>query len=213
MDAESLQDRIDQGMGTAARAIGALCNAFRPKSATTPLVSGNRFLQLSVAFNAQDPRFQKAGLPAQAIWYAVCDSSYLLPGDYLVEIPAGRTWFVTALQSLLPTLCILTNRTLTVTRPNAYAVTGLNAYGGGGTLAPVVSGFPASLLHGGDLRGAEAIPADARIAGAVALLPAVAGLSFARGDIVTDDLGRSYVTAQAEQNELGWRLDVRQAAS
>lgn len=213
MDGTTLQDRIAQGLGTAARAVGVLCNAFRPTGVTLPLASGNRFLQLSAAFNARDPRFRAAALPAQAVWYGVFDSAYLLPGDYVVEMLSGRVWFVGALQSLLPACCVLTNRILTITRPATYAVAGVNLYGGGATSLPVIDGFPASLLHGGDIRGTDAIPADARVSGAVALLPSIGTTIFSRGDMVTDDLSRNYVVSQAEQNDLGWQLELRQAAS
>jgi hypothetical protein len=101
-----LQDIIAQGLGTAARAIGVLCDAFRPSEGANPLASVNRFLQLSAAFNPRDPGFRNAGLPGNAVWYGVFDSAYLVPGDYLVEQVSGRIWFVAALQSLLPATCI-----------------------------------------------------------------------------------------------------------
>jgi len=213
MDGTALQDLIARGMGTAARAIGVLCNAYRPSTTTDPLASGNRFLQLSAAFNARDPSFAAAGLPANAVWYGVFDSAYLLPGDYLVELVSGQIWFVAALQNILPATCVLTNRVISVNRPATYAVAGVNAYGGGSVPTSVITGFPANLLHGGSGHGAGVIPADPRVADAVALLPTIANAVFARGDAVTDDLGRSFVVGQAELNDLGWRLDLRQAAS
>jgi hypothetical protein len=213
MNGAALQDLIARGMGTAARAIGVVCNAYRPSSAADPLASGNRFLQFSAAFNARDPSFAAAGLPANVVWYGVFDSAYLLPGDYLVEQVSGQTWFVAALQNLLPATCVLTNRVLSVTRPATYAVAGVNAYGGGSVPTSVISGFPANLLHGGSGHNASVIPADPRLADAVALLPTIANTVFARGDAITDDLGRNFMVGQAELNDLGWRLDLRQAAS
>jgi hypothetical protein len=214
MDGTALQDIIARGLGTAARAIGVLCDAYRPEGSTSPLVSGNRFLQLSAAFNAQDPGFRAAGLPANAIWYGVFDSAYLAAGDYLVEQASGRIWFVAALQSLLPATCVLTNRVINVTRPSTAGVAGVNAYGGGTGSTSVIAGYPGNLLHGGSARGVGAIPADARIGEGVALLPVLGEtVFFARGDMVSDDLGRAFVVSGAEFNELGWRLDLRQAAS
>jgi hypothetical protein len=32
-------------------------------------------------------------------------------------------------------------------------------------------------------------------------------------DLISDDLGRSYVVSMAEQSALGWRLIVKQAAT
>jgi hypothetical protein len=213
MDGTILQDLIARGMGTAARAIGVVCNAYRPAGSADPLAPGNRFLQLSAAFNPRDPGFGAAGLPANAVWYGVFDSAYLLPGDYLVEQVGGRTWFVAALQNLLPATCVLTNRVIGVSRPATYALAGVNAYGGGSAATSVVAGFPANLLHGGSGHSAGVIPADPRVADAVALLPVIANTVFARGDAMTDDLGRNFVVGQAELNDLGWRLDLRQAAS
>ncbi|MDE8342955.1 MAG: hypothetical protein POG24_03960 [Acidocella sp.] len=199
-------------MGTAARAIGVVCNAYRPSSTANPLSTGNRFLQLNAAFNAQDPRFQRAGLPANAVWYGICDTAYLEAGDYLVEVSGGRTWLVACLQNMLPALCILTNMLITVTRPQSYVSIGLSAYGGGITGPATLESFPASLLHASGNRGAEAIEADAKISGAVVLLPQIVGFSPSRGDVITDSIARNYIVSQAELNELGWRLDVRQAA-
>jgi hypothetical protein len=215
MDGVVLQDCIARGLGHAGRAIGVLCDAYRPSGTDAPLDSGNRFLCLSAAFNARDPTFRNAAGANDAVWYGVFDSAYLLAGDYLVERLTGRTWFVAALQNLLPPTCVLTNRVLTVTRPSsgAAAIAGVNAYNGGGAAAAVVGGFPASLLHGGASRGTSAIPADARAGGAVALMPPIAGVVFARGDLVGDDLGRNFVVGEAEENGLGWRLELRQAAS
>ena len=213
MDGATLQDKISRGMGTAARAIGVVCDAYRPITGSNPLASRNRFLQLSAAFNAQDVRFAQAGLPAQAVWYGLFDTGYLATGDYLVERANGQTWFVGALQSLLPATCVLTNRVVSVTRPAAGAVAGVNAYGGGSASGPVIDGFPASILHGGTAHGAGAIPADARIGSAVGLLPAIANTVFARGDLLRDDAGHGFVVSGAEQNQFGWRLDLRQAAS
>ena len=214
MNGALLQDRIFRGLGTAARAIGVLCDAYRPTGAADPLAPANRFLRLSAAFDAQDAQFRKAGLPGDPVWYGVFDAAYLRAGDYLVEAgPNGRSWFVAALQNLLPPLLVLTNTVVSVTRPGAGVRPGAGSYGGGGIAAAVITGFPASLLHSGSPHGAAAIPADARPSGATALLPPAPGVNFARGDMLRDALGRSFVVGLPELNALGWRLELRQAAS
>lgn len=213
MNNSSLQDQIYRGMGTAARAIGISCNAFRPTSPAEPLAPENRFLQLDVAFNAQDNTFRRAGLASQAAWYCICDSAYLKPGDYLSEVLSNRIWFIGAIQPLLPVVSILTNRTVSISRPAGYNLPGLNAYGGGETSSPIASNFPVSLLHGGDLRGPATIPSDARLGGAIMLFPPLSGMELYRGDIVNDDIGRSFIVGQAEQNSLGWHAELKQAAT
>lgn len=207
-----LQDQIFRGMGCAARAIGVLCNAYRPTLPVDPLAPQNRFLQLSAAFSAQDYAFRRAGLPGQAAWYCICDTAYLSAGDYLAEVETDRVWFIGELQPLLPVVCVLTNRTVSISRPASYNVAGLSSYGGGTAPTPVVSAYPVSLLHGGELRGPSMLPSEPRLSGAIMLFPPTANVTLYRGDMITDDLGRSFIVGQAEENSLGWRLELKQGA-
>ena len=218
MDETRLQDLISRGMGIAARKGGVLCDAFRPCDAGPPLVLRNRFLRLSVAFNAEDPSFRRAGAYGRAAYYAVFDSAYTRPGDYLAERGSRRVWFLAEQLPLLPVLCVLANRVVSLARPTAPVLAGLNAYGGvnRAMLTPILTEWPASVLAGGGGpggAGAVELPGDTRLAGFSVLLPAVAAAVPRVDDLLSDDLGRNFIVASAELSPLGWRLAVRQVAS
>ncbi len=60
---------------------------------------------------------------------------------------------------------------------------------------------------------AAGLPADASPGAWSVLLPAINGVVFRAGDLMTDDLNRKGVVATAELTELGWRMLVRQATT
>ena len=101
---------------------------------------------------------------------------------------------------------------MTVLRPAAPAGPGANPYGGATGPTALLTGFPGSLLHGGTAR-AGLIPADARVGGAIAMLPLLPGLAICRGDLLRDEQGRRYVASDVELSSFGWRVDMHQAAS
>ena len=219
MDAALLQDRIDRGMGIAARHIGVAHDAYRPIDGTDPLASARRFLRLPAAFNAQDVRFRVAGLPADAVWYGVLDAAYLRAGDYLVEAGGAHTWFVGALQPLLPPICVLCKRGAGCfpARP------GQRPGGETATAAPrpwcrCCTAFrPACCMRaaGTAHRRCRRIPGRAvppRCCRRSAASRSHAAICCAMRPSPGSP-GRSFVVGLAERNSLGWRLDLRQAAS
>jgi hypothetical protein len=211
MDAARLQDRISQGFGVAARKLGADHDAYRPSGPNDPLAVSNRYLRLPAWFNAQDPSGARANAYGRPLWYGVFDAAYTRPGDYLSG-PSG-TFFIAGQQSLLPVLCVQTNRTISASRPAAPRMAGVNAYGGLNRTAAqsLLSNWPASVLAaggGGDTDAA--LPADGRNAQWSVLLPPTP-VALRASDLLTDDLGRTYVIAAPELTDLGWRILARQA--
>jgi len=216
MDGVTLQDRINRGLGTAARAIGLVCDAFRPSGPDDPLQPTNRYLRLTAAFNAQDPRFARTNAYGVAVWYGVFDAAYTRIGDYLVERLSGTAWFIAAQQALLPALCVRTNRVVTFERAAAPKRTGTNAYGGvtQGSSTVLLTGWPASVLAAAPTERSDGgLPGDVRLGSFAVLLPAWPGTVLRSGDLMSDDVGRSFAVSTAELSELGWRLGVRQVAS
>ena len=211
MRAEHLQDRISRGLGTAARHIGLSYDAYRPSGPSAPLAASNRYLRLSAAFNAENPQFQRPSGYGRATWFAVLDSAYTKPGDYLVG--PGGTFFIAAQQSLLPILCVQTNRTVTISRPAAPGGIGMNTYGGvtRATILSLLTAWPASILATGGGSAGD-LPGDSRLPWWSILLPA-APATLRPADLVQDDLGRTHVNASAELTDLGWRLTAKQAAT
>jgi hypothetical protein len=211
-----IQDRIHRGLGVAARVLGSANYAFRPRGIANPIAIGNRYLTLAAAFNPQDDRFRHAGGYSQALWHGIFDAAYTKPGDYLVG-PAG-TYFIVAQQQLLPVLCVVTNRTVTLSRPMAQLADGVNPYGGvqRATAQPILIGWPGNLLDAGSGRGdLVGLPGDAMNAMAKLLLPPLPDAAMAPrvADLMTDDLGRNWTVGAAEQGLLGWRLSLKQASS
>jgi hypothetical protein len=214
-----LQDRISWGLNVAARHIGRETNAFRPQGIGSPLSPGNCFLRLHAAFSAPDGKFSRPNGYANSLWHGVFDSAYTQPGDFLVQ--DNDIWFVAAQQTLLPVLCVQTNRTVSFLRASAPHDIGLNTYGGVSreTATPLISLFPASILGTSATGQSSAkLPNDTPLGYWTVLLPAVRSLDgnlvvLRQADLMTDDLGRTGVVAGAELTDLGWRLSVKQATT
>lgn len=214
MDPAKLQDRVYRGLNSAARAVGADTDAYRPSGATDPLASKNRFLRLRAAFTAHDGRFTHPNAYGEALCYGIFDAAYTRPGDYLVQ--GGLTWFIAAQQRLLPVLCVQTNRIVSFSRPAAPPTTGANRYGGVTTATnrPLATSWPASVLGvSGHGHPSADLPSDASVSFWTVLLPAMADVVLLPADLMTDDLGRNATIATAELTELGWRVTVKQATT
>ena len=209
MDAIHLQDRVNWGLNRAARVLGHSTDAYRPHGAFDPLDKSNRYLRLRAAFSRPDGNFHQAVAPGTAVWRGYFDAAYTRVGDYLVQ--NDDIWFIAAQQSLLPVLCVKTNKIVSVIRPPS-PTTGVS-YGGvsQASASPILSGWPASVLgiNGGDKAGAG-IPGDVTMPVSVVLLPASHGQSVRASDIVVDELGMSSMIVAAERSDLGWRLNTRQ---
>jgi hypothetical protein len=220
--ADRLQDRVSRGLGRAGLAIGASCEVYRPSTTSEPLESGNLVLRLHAAFAPPEPNWAKPVGYGQAIWHGLFDAAYTRPGDYLVRRESrdgagdGGVWFIAAQQYLLPVLCVRASRVITITRPAGAQSVGVNGYGGilADVAATLLHGFPASVLDGGGGGRFQAdLPTTTGLGAWTVLLPPIAGLALKTGDRIADDLGRTGVIAAVELSELGWRLNVTQAAT
>jgi hypothetical protein len=211
MQLPHVQDRIVRGYGAAARKIGDSYDAYRPISVNDPIAPANRFLRLPAAFSPDDLSFHRPASYGHATWFGLFDSAYTQPGDYLKG--PGGTFFIVAQQPLLPILCVLASRTLSVSRPAAPAAAGVNSYGGVtlATSTPLISGWPASVLSAGTGRPGV-LPSDGRLPSWTVLLPPTP-VALRASDIIQDDLNRTYVIGTAELTALGWRILAKQAAT
>jgi hypothetical protein len=212
MESSRLQDLVDRGLGVAARLVGAQYTAFRPTTGTMPLAVTNRYLNLPAWFNRDLGRARPLPGWAEAGWSGVFDRAYTLPGDYL-QGPVG-TFFVASQDPLLPVLCIRSNRTVDVKRPARIPHAGRNGYGGvvRATESPLLTGWPASLLLvRASKAGTAGLPSDSLAAQHTLLLPRLPSAVPVpqAADLVSDDLGISYLVDAVEQSELGWRMVLR----
>lgn len=217
MNLERVQDRLARGMGRAAFAIGARYALFRPRGPGTPIRPETLMLHLKVALHGGARGWGQSPAYGEALWSAVLDTAYSQPGDYL-QGPLG-TFFIAAQPPLLPTLCVITNRTLTVTRPDGAQSAGVNGYGGVQRTEQMLllEDWPASVLmaragahHGGQLPGQPGPPTW------TVLLPRSAVPApgpLLTGDLISDRQDFTAVITTVEESTLGWRLVAAEAAA
>ena len=146
------------------------------------------------------------------LWRGYFDASYTRVGDYLAH--DRDVWFIAAQHSLLPILCVKTNRVISITRP-LIPITG-TSYGltSSASMINVISQWPASLLGTGtEGRSPTRLPGDTAIPNVIALLPATHEQILQPTDIITDDHGKTGIVVATELSDLGWRLNVRQVST
>lgn len=211
MDGARLQDRVYKGYGKAAQYIGLPFAQHRPVGATNPLTASPLNAALLASFNAEDMKYGRPNKYGKATWYCLADGRLLQVGDYLIG--NGQTFFIAALQSILPILAVECNTTLNITRPQVQTqVGGITDYEGttAANESPLMTGFPASVLQGSKgEKGDFQLPGDVRNAWWIVLFP-YAGVTLRSGDLIYDFIGRRYVISSAELTDAGWRLTAIQ---
>lgn len=211
MDAAKLQQKVYAGYAKAALRIGPAYSLYRPTSAINPFSSGP-VTTLNASFNAEDMTYSRPNKYGKPTWFCLVDGSQVRVGDYLIN--ATQTFFIAAMQPILPILAVDCNRTISVRRPQQQTGFGAQPYGGdtaAGETA-LMTGWPASVLQGTKGEKNEVnLPGDVRNPWWQILLPAFPGVVMGTSDIITDDLQRRYVISSAEQTDLGWRITAQQA--
>ena len=215
MDGRKLQDRLYRGFGHSARHVGRSADAFRPKGPFDPLHKQNRFLRLPAVFSsAKGGNIDRTNAYGDPLWRGIFDASYTKPGDYLVL--DDKTFFIASQMPLLPVLCVMTNRLISVARPNVQTNTAINAYGGyiSGNSIPLLGNWPASVLANSRSTSSKVdLPTDMAVPYWSLLMPCIQGVTLSAGDLITDDLGRTAVISVCELTNLGWRLDAKMATT
>ncbi|MDR3536520.1 MAG: hypothetical protein P4L71_08470 [Acetobacteraceae bacterium] len=167
-----------------------------------------------MAFAPIRGRFEHPTLYGDALRIGIYDALYTRPGDYLV-LETG-IWFIASQDRFLPSLCVETNRTISIARPGQPLTVGANAYAGitTGTTVGVTGDWPASVLGiSGSGINPAGLPTDLSVPYWTVLLPPIPTVTLQVSDLVSDDLGRSGVVAAAELTRLGWRLTVKEATA
>lgn len=214
MDGATLQQRVYYGYAQAATRIGLAFSQYRPTTPTDALAQRNLLRTMPASFNAQDMAYGKPNGYNKPTWYCLADGRLLAVGDYLSG--NGSTYFIAAMQPLLPILAVECNRTVTVYRPQQQTGVGVAGYGGNtaDTQVAIVTGYPASLLLGAKAEtGAAKLPGDGRSVAQSLLLPPIAGVQIENNDIVVDDMANRYIVFAAELTDLGWRCTVMESES
>lgn len=221
MDGATINAKIYAGRAKAALRLGLDCRVYRPLTAAAPM--GNNVATLKASFNSGDNSYRNPNLPGDAIWYADLDGTQTRPGDYLVRVSDGQTYYIAAMQPLLPIVCVDCNASVQLSRQAAQSGVGTVGYGGMvdsasvavlGTSGAPLTYWPASILMkgSGSYRGAG-LPSGVRPGGWRMLLPPSVPVPIIAGDIATDDRGRRFTVDGAELTDLGWRLDVSEVHS
>jgi len=211
MDGATLQAKIYASYAQTAKRIGLAYSIYRPTDPLNPLA--NLIGTIPAHFRVDD-KFARPNVYGKALWLAYFDGSQTAVGDYLVAT-GGKTLFVAAMQPLLPILTVECNRVVTISRIDAPTGAGALSYNAdSGNETPYMTGWPSSILQGPKGEKNEVgLPGDVRQAWWVMLVPAWAGLTVEASDIVTDDLGRRYITSSCELTDLGWRVTLQQAVT
>jgi hypothetical protein len=210
MDARRLQDRLYYGLGMSARHIGRTADAYRPVGPFDPLAKQNRFLRLPAAFVPAKSGTETTNAYGQPLWHGIFDASYTRAGDY--RLLENEIFFIASQAPLLPVLCVIANRTISVSRPTVQTATGTNPYGGftADTSFDVLNLWPASVLGvDGSSSMATGLPTEQASPNWNILLPAPADILLSPGDRITDDFGRNAVISAAELSGLGWRITAK----
>jgi hypothetical protein len=214
MDSRFLKDRVAWASNLTARRIGTLTDAFRPTSWNSPLALRNRYLRLHAAFSATPTGFGQVSGYGNAVCYGHFDFAYTRGGDYLVQ--DGAIYFIASQDSMLPAVCVRTNRRLTFRRPSGPTGIGSNGYGGltSEGLETILDDWPASVL--GMATGGTpwaGLPLDTAVPQWTVLMPCLEGHLVRAADLVEGDDGLRGVIVVAERSALGWRMTVRQVST
>ena len=207
MDGTRLQALLERGAGIAALHVGTPYLGYRPALAAAPLSATAQYGPIMAAFDARRGRSQQPPPVAESVWVGVFDTGVTATGDYLVG--AAGSFFIAAQPALLPPVCILTNRTLSLSRPGAPGQVGANGYGGVSKAlqTTLLAGWPGLVT---DASGASpGLPGEQRLAAWSVRLPALP-VEPQAGDMLGDDVGRSYVVVAAGQADGFWQLAARQ---
>lgn len=215
MDGVTLQTRIYAGYAKAALRIGLSFSQYRPTAATSPISAPYLLRTMLASFNAMDFKYGRSPLYGKPTRYCLADGALLAPGDYLIG--NGFTYFIAAMQPLLPILAVECNRTVTAYRPQQQVGVGAVGYGGNTAANETVlaSGFPASILQGtkGE-HGDTKLPGDVRNPWWLVLLPNIpGGVQLRTDDVLVDNDGCRYTVSSAEQTSFGWRITAMETVT
>jgi len=212
MDGATLQGKIYEGYAKAAIRLGLPFAQYRPSGANNPVTGAPLNASMLASFNAEDMKYGRPNKYGKATWYCLADGTQLAVFDYLVG--ASGTYFIAAMQPLLPILAVECNRTVSVTRPQLQTqVGGLTDYEGTTAVneTPLMAGWPASILQGSKgEKGEIVLPGDVRNAWWIVLFPSTPSVVLRSGDLIYDDNNRRYIISSAELTDLGWRLTALQ---
>lgn len=211
MDQARIQAKVAFGLAKAAQFLGSPHAQIRPTTADDPLAQPSlRILNAAFDQNAGFT-FKGPGAWGKPTRFGMFDTTDVEPGDYLAAQPEpGAVYFVAAFSALEPPLCIVCNRTVTISRPVMQTEAGLEPGYGGRTESTdtvLATGWPVSLLikNKGDTDPTK-LPSDVKAASFEIMMPHIPTISLLPNDRLTDETLQEYVVAAVEISPYGSRL-------
>ena len=196
--------RVSKALGNAARRIGTQYIVYHPRGCIAPLSPRHRVIKLHAGVEPIRGAGAGVGGYGVALWRGIFDSLYTSPGDYLQG--HGGTFFIASQLPLQPILLVKTTHVVTISRPLPVASGGYSGFTEN-SASLIIEGWPALLVEaGGRIEGT--LP-KTHYCNWLILLPSLPTLPEV-ADVLSDDLGRRFVVASAQLNDLGWRLRARQ---
>ena len=205
VDFAYVQDKVYFGYGKAAEKIGQEVNIYRSATGIDPLDSDNLVGQTFLSQNV-DWNYNKANKYGNAVWQLVIDGREIQKFDYLVN--DTFTFFVIAMEPLLPILGVECTRTVSILRASKTQEPGANPYGGYELedVSTLATSLPVSALAGGRMEtNSFKLPLDTRSPSYVVLIPALTGIDLRIGDFVDDERGVRLALTSVELTDFGYR--------
>lgn len=213
MDCVRIKALVNRGYALSASRVGLPHQHYRPPGPSNPLAPANLLGLLPAAFSIDHYAFRREDGYGTPEHQALVDGSQMVVGDYLVG-PSG-TYFIAALDALVPILAVECDAVLSFTRPGpANPGFGAVGYGQADPGTVLLTSWPVSLLQG--IKGEKAndgLPRDSRQPWYAALLPAVGGAEIRTDDEAVDARGHRYTVSSAELTDKGWRLSLAYAGT
>jgi hypothetical protein len=214
MDAATIAAKIYYGYAKSAQYIGLPFRQFRPTGVSNP-TAGAALATLNAVATVGTTGFSFTKSPAHkdALFTMLVDGTQVRVGDYMVG--ATDTYFIAAMQPLLPILAVRCNAVLNIVGagPSPQPIGPTSAYGGttAADEGAILTGWPASLLY--DARGRQTevgLPTDLPSPFYDILLPITPeGIDLRTTEFADDALGRRYTISSSELTQFGWRLTAQ----
>lgn len=212
MDAATLQAKVYGGYAKAASRVGFVFQQYRPQTANNALDPANLRGSLNAAFSSANQTgfaFNKPNDYKNIEWSGLFDATNCAAGDYLFHATQG-TFFIAALQHLLPPLCIQCDRTLSVMRENTSTQAGAVGYGGvgRGNETAIATGFPGGMQWARQgTRPLDDLPSDIIRKGEwFVYLPVIPGVTIKEHDVLVDENGRRLIVMSVYLSDLGYKI-------
>ena len=211
MDGNRIQALIYRGYGVSAAKVGLPYAQYRPSGATAAIVTSNLIQTLQAAFSTDRYKFAREDGYGTPEHQALVDGSQLAVGDYLV---GAETYFIAALDPLVPILAVQCNAVLDVRRPAFSRSLGRVRGNDGDMVATetvLLSAWPASCIQGTKGEKSDTgIPGDTRMPWWAIILPPTPA-PIETDDILTDANGHRFQVSSAELTSKGWRITAQLA--